>query len=76
MKSGLSSRVCSVPLNEGCNPLTKVDMARLYKRVAERFMSDNPHDFCHEGIKLIYSPHRRQNQSTVRKNTIYEHMYC
>ena len=58
--------VCTKPLNEGCDPLKGVEVAKLYKRVADKFLSDHPDDFCNEGIKMIYAPIRRQNTAMVR----------
>ena len=57
--------VCTTPLNEGCNPLRGLEVAKLYKNVSETFLADNPHDFCSEGIKMIYAPIRRQNSTMV-----------
>ena len=56
-----------MPLNEGCNALKNIEVAKLYKQVADRFISDNPRDFCNEGIKMIYAPVRfNQNHTSVR----------
>ena len=57
--------VCTTPLNEGCNALEGLKVANLYKRVADKFISDYPDDFCSEGIKMIYAPIRRQNTTMV-----------
>lgn len=46
-------------------------MAKLYKRVAEKFLTDHADDFCSGGIKMIYAPIRRQNSSMVRKTSSY-----
>ena len=34
--------VCAKPLNEGCSPVTDLDLARLHKKVVEKFSDDNP----------------------------------
>ena len=61
------ARVCTTPLNEGdCNPLHDMDVAKLYKRVADKFLVDHPDDFCNEGIKMIYAPSRNQARKNVK----------
>ena len=57
--------VCTKPLNEGCDELRDLDVAKLYQRVAERFLSDHPNDFCENGIKIIFSAGRRRGSEGV-----------
>ena len=58
--------VCTKTLNEGCHALKGLEVANLYKSVADKFLFDHPDDFCEDGIKMIYAPLRRQNTSMVR----------
>ena len=57
--------VCTTTLNEGCNPIQGLEVGKLYKRVADRFLANHPHNFCNEGIKMIYAPIRRVNSTMV-----------
>ena len=42
-----------------------MEVAKLFQGVAEKFISEHPNEFCKNGIKMIFSPLRRQDSQMV-----------
>ena len=48
-----------------CDIMSQLEVAQLYKSVADQFTSDNKEDFC--GARMVYAPIRAVNVSTVEQ---------